>query len=78
MNQMTRSTEDLELDPVLQLLMAGRAQSIDEAEELYLDDNLSEIVNLVGSDLSDDELLQHPLMQLLRLRGSRGWEDSPL
>jgi hypothetical protein len=75
---MTPTASDLKLDPVLQLLMSGRAQTLDEAEELYLDESLPEIVNLVGSDLSDDELLQHPLMVLLRLRCSRGWEDSPL
>jgi hypothetical protein len=63
---------------VLQLLMLGRAQTLDEVEELSLDESLPEIAKLVGSGLSDNELLHHPLMVLLRLRGSRGWEDSPL
>ena len=63
-------------DPVIELLLSGTARTIDEAEEMYLDDSMQEILDLVGSDLSEEELCRHPLMTLLRSRGSRGWEDS--
>jgi hypothetical protein len=65
-------------DPVLQLLFSGAAATLDEAEELYLDTSLPEIVWLLESPLSDQELCEHPLFLLLRSRGSRGWEDSLL
>jgi hypothetical protein len=47
-----------------------------EAEELYLDRNLGEILRLFESPLSDAEFRAHPLIQLLMARGSRGFEDS--
>ena len=63
-------------DPVVQLLLGGRAETLREAEELYLDSCLPEVVRLLQSGLSDEELGRHPLMQMLRSHGSRGWEDS--
>ena len=63
-------------DPVAQLLLRGRAETLREAEELYLDSCLPEVVRLLESDLSDDELGRHPLMQMLRSHGSRGWEEA--
>jgi hypothetical protein len=36
------------------------------------------ILELLASDLSDDELCSHPLLVLLRAHGSRGREDSLL
>lgn len=65
-------------DPVLQLILSGRAKDLDEAEELFLDESLPAIVALIGSPLSNDELERHPLMVLLRSRGMRGREDSLL
>jgi hypothetical protein len=65
-------------DPVLQLILSGRAKTLDEAEELYLDESLPTIVELIGSPLSNDELERHPLLVLLRSRGMRGREDSLL
>lgn len=65
-------------DPVLRLLFSGAAETLDEAEELYLDASMPEIIRLLESPLSDQELCNHPLMVLLRSRGSRGWEDSVL
>jgi hypothetical protein len=65
-------------DPVLQLILSGRAKSLDEAEELYLDESLPSIVRLIGSTLSNEELENHPLLVLLRSRGMRGREDSLL
>jgi hypothetical protein len=63
-------------DPVLLLLISGEAATLHEAEELYLNRSMPEIVRLLASDLSDQELVNHPLLVLLRSHGSRGWEDS--
>jgi hypothetical protein len=65
-------------DPVLRLILAGRARSLDEAEEIYLDESLPEVLELLRQPIPDEELARHPLMRLLRVRGSRGWEDSLL
>jgi hypothetical protein len=63
-------------DPVAQVLLRGRAETLREAEELYLDSCLAEVVRLLQSELSDEELGRHPLMQMLRSHGSRGWEEA--
>jgi hypothetical protein len=63
-------------DPVAQLLLRGEAQTLHEAEGLYLDACLPEVVRLLQSGLSDEELGRHPLMQMLRSHGSRGWEEA--
>jgi hypothetical protein len=63
-------------DPVSQLLLAGRAETLREAEELYLDSCLPEVVRLLESGLPDEELGRHPLMRMLRSHGSRGWEEA--
>ena len=63
-------------DPVAQLLLRGRAETLREAEELYLDSCLPEVIQLLQSGLSDEELGRHPLMQMLRAHGSRGWEEA--
>lgn len=65
-------------DPVLRLILTGRAKDLDEAEEIYLDESLPEVLELLRQPIPDDELAQHPLMRLLRIRGSRGREDSIL
>ncbi len=67
---------NLTADPVSRLLLSGRASTLREAEELYLDSCLPEVLQLLQTDLSDEELGQHPLMQMLRAHGSRGWEES--
>ena len=63
-------------DPVAQLLLRGRAETLREAEELYLDSCLPDVVRLLQSGLSDEELGRHPLMQMLRSHGSRAWEEA--
>ena len=63
-------------DPVAQLLLRGGAGTLREAEELYLDSCLPEVVQLLRSGLSDEELGRHPLMRMLRAHGSRGWEEA--
>jgi hypothetical protein len=65
-------------DPVLRFLLSGAAATLDAAEELYLDASMPEILRLLESPFSDEELCNHPLMVLLRSHGSRGWEDSVL
>jgi hypothetical protein len=64
------------VDPVVHLLLTGEAATVDEAEELYLERSLGEVVRLVESEITDEEFRRHPLIQLLLARGSRGWEDS--
>ena len=63
-------------DPVAQLLLRGEVETVREAEELYLDSCLPEVVRLLQSGLSDEELGRHPLMRMLRAHGSRGWEEA--
>ncbi len=63
-------------DPIAQLLLRGEAETVREAEELYLDSCLPEVVRLLQSGLSDEELGRHPLMRMLRSHGSRGWEEA--
>ena len=63
-------------DPVLRLILDGRARTLDEAEEIYLDESLPEILALLGQPIPDEELADHPLITLLRVRGGRGREDS--
>ena len=63
-------------DPVAQLLLNGRAETLHEAEELYLDACLPEVVRLLDGELSDEELGRHPLMRMLRAHGSRAWEEA--
>jgi hypothetical protein len=65
-------------DPVVRLLLSGEASTLEEAEGMYLDGCLPEALRLLESDLSDEELAEHPLMVLLRAHGNRGWEDSLL
>ncbi len=65
-------------DPILRLILAGKARTLDEAEEMYLDEPLPEVLELLREPISNEELAKHPLMTLLRLRGSRGREDSLL
>jgi hypothetical protein len=66
------------MDPVAGLILAGRASTVDEAEELYLDEHLGEVVRLVESDLPEEEFRRHPLIALLLARGSRAPEDALL
>jgi hypothetical protein len=69
---------ELDNDPVLHLLLTGRAQTVAEAEEMYLNASLPEVFRLLQSPLSNEELGRHPLLVMYRRHGSRGWEDSLL
>jgi hypothetical protein len=70
------SSEPVRSDPVIDLLLSGRAETVDQAEELYLDTHLGDVFRLVESDLSEEVFRAHPLIQLLLAHGSRGREDS--
>ena len=63
-------------DPVVQLLWSGQVSSLEDAEEMYLDNTVAQVGQLLRQGLSDEELARHPLMVMLRNHGSRGWEDS--
>jgi hypothetical protein len=65
-------------DPVLRLILTGSARDLGEAEEIYLDESMPEVLELLRRPIPDDELAGHPLMRLMRARGSRGREDSIL
>jgi hypothetical protein len=69
---------ELDSDPVLHLLLTGQAQTAAEAEEMYLNASLPEVIRLLESPLSDEELGRHPLLVMFRRHGSRPWEDSLL
>jgi hypothetical protein len=63
-------------EAILEKLLQGKAETAFEAEELYLDESLRQVVELAESELSDDEFRDHPLISLLLSHGSRDWEDS--
>lgn len=69
-------------DPVSVLLLSGEASTVHEAETKFLNENVETIcrmvIELVESDLTDEEFGRHPLILLLRGHGSRRWEDSVL
>jgi hypothetical protein len=65
-------------DPVEWLLLTGRARTVCEAEEMYLDSAYPQVLALLGSPLSNEELGRHPLLVLYRSHGSRPREDSLL
>jgi hypothetical protein len=63
-------------DPVIQLLLSGAAATLYEAEEMYLDASLPQVIELLRSPLSEEELSEHPLLALMLSHGSRGREDT--
>jgi hypothetical protein len=65
-------------DPVERLLLTGQAQTVHEAEEMYLDAAYAQVLALLASPLSNEELGRHPLLVLYRSHGSRPREDSLL
>jgi hypothetical protein len=63
-------------DRIFQLLLTGRAKDLYEAEEIYLDESMPELLKLLELPIPDDELAEHPLMRLILAHGSRGRGDS--
>jgi hypothetical protein len=62
----------------LHVILEGKAKDLDEAEELYPDQSLPEVLERLRQPIPDEELARHPLMTLVRVPGSRGCEDSVL
>jgi len=65
-------------DPVERLLLTGRAKTVREAEEMYLDAAYPQVLALLASPLSSEELGRDPLFVMYRSHGSRPREDSLL
>jgi hypothetical protein len=65
-----------EVDPIIALLLSGAAATAAEAEAIYLDTHLEEVIRLAESSLSDEAFRAHPLIALLFAHGSRPREDS--
>ena len=67
-------------DPITMLLLTGQAMTVHEAEAKYLKENveliIEQVIKLVASDLSEEELSRHLLTSLLIGHGSGRWEDS--
>jgi hypothetical protein len=63
-------------DPVIQLILRGRASNLREAEDIYLDESIPNLLELLASPLSNEELEQHPLIKMYARHGGRSWEDS--
>lgn len=65
-------------DPVIRLLLNGEAATLHEAEEMYLNRSFPELLELLRSPLTDEELGEQPLIKMLIRHGSRPGEDSLL
>ena len=61
---------------IVDLILAGRAATAAQAEEIYLAEHLAEVLALVAGPLSEKEFRDHALIRLLFARGSRTREDS--
>jgi hypothetical protein len=72
----------VEEDPITMMLLSGEATTVHEAEKKFLNEQVEfitqKVLELVASDLSDEEFGRHWLILLLRGHGSRRWEDSLL
>jgi hypothetical protein len=62
---------ELDRDPVLRLLLTGQARTVAEAEEMYLDASMPEVIRLLQSPLSDEELGRRELVSPRLRRGGR-------
>jgi len=58
-----------------ELLLSGQAQTASEAEAMFLDAHLSDIVQL-AMEMDDDAFARHEAVKLLFAHGSRPWEDA--
>jgi hypothetical protein len=61
---------------IASLLISGEAADPSQAERLFLERHLQDVIDLVNGPLSDFEFRRHPLISLLFSHGSRGFEDS--
>ena len=58
-----------------ELLLKGRAQTAHEAEEMFLNEHLDDIVQLIAH-LDDRSLEEHEAIKLLMSHGGRRLEDA--
>jgi hypothetical protein len=56
--------------------LTGRAADLEEAEDIFLDEHLDDVVKLVQGHLTDTAYRAHPLVPLPLSRGRRDSEDS--
>jgi len=59
-------------------LLSGAADTVADAEEQLLNESWDAVLELVGGPLTNQELGNHPLFRLFRVRGSRPREDDAL
>lgn len=78
MDEQDSLTQLMSRDPIVEMLLRGEAANVHEAEEMYLDAHLHEVVELAESSLSDQEFRRNPLIAMLLAHGSRDSEDSLL
>jgi hypothetical protein len=57
------------------LLLSGKAQTMWEAENQFLDAHLTQLAQL-AMELNESELREHEAVKLLLTHGSRRWEDA--
>ena len=70
---------DQNIDELIeQKLLDGRADTVAEAEEQLLNESWEAVLELAGGPLTNEELGDHPLCRLFRIRGSRPREDDAL
>jgi hypothetical protein len=60
---------------IIEMLLDGRATTVAQAEEMYLNEHLEDVLNLVRSPLPEREFREHPLIRLLLAHGGRASED---
>ena len=58
-----------------ELLLSGKAQTMWEAENQFLDTHLAQLAQL-AVELPEAELCEHEAVKLLLAHGSRRWEDA--
>jgi hypothetical protein len=58
-----------------ELLLSGQAETAHEAEEIWLDAHLPDLIRL-ATELDEDSFKRHEAVKLLFSHGSRPFEDS--
>ena len=63
-------------EPIIRCFYSEEAKALYKAEERYLDSAIPEVLALLGSELTNEELANHPLLMMYLNHCSRRWEDS--
>lgn len=64
-------------DPVLTIFLSGQAETLEEAEDRYLDETYPELLELLNGPATQEELDNHPLIIRWAERGNRRHPDLP-